>query len=362
MTDDHETLRRKFRDDIEANWATLSPAFRAAHNQLRQARGQLPIPPPKVDLYVAPSKAAGSADPVNPASVPADTAAKTKARRGVAAVKLKHPLKHRASRDTYSPAMMRLMLRYYGLALPEIEHILHLASPNKDLREALAGRLWDYLRGIAGKDGSGRERPAETAHYAARLHELVQPLRDLLQQLVYAPDHDQSAGMIVINLFAEGIKPVELLDQLEHLLRVTQSVTKSRGGQQPDYDHHCSCAMWRTSMNGPPANDRASPGTRRRASIRAGCCAWQPWWTLSQRERQNGRRKPTALLGSACRMCAAPGGPMVVTPRFKTQVSTLTQIIFDGAKRLRVADQAERSGCTTIRRRQQAFRRFIPTS
>jgi hypothetical protein len=238
MTDDHETLRRKFRDDIEANWATLSPAFRAAHNQLRQARGQLPIPPPKVDLYVAPSKAAGSADPVNPASVPADTAAKTKARRGVAAVKLKHPLKHRASRDTYSPAMMRLMLRYYGLALPEIEHILHLASPNKDLREALAGRLWDYLRGIAGKDGSGRERPAETAHYAARLHELVQPLRDLLQQLVYAPDHDQSAGMIVINLFAEGIKPVELLDQLEHLLRVTQSVTKSRGGQQPDYDHH----------------------------------------------------------------------------------------------------------------------------
>lgn len=44
----------------EANWATLSPGFRAAHNRLRQAKGLPTIPPPAIDLYVprraAPSK------------------------------------------------------------------------------------------------------------------------------------------------------------------------------------------------------------------------------------------------------------------------------------------------------------------
>ena len=39
----------------EARWATLSPNFRNAHNRLRVARGQQPIPPPKIDLYVPPS-------------------------------------------------------------------------------------------------------------------------------------------------------------------------------------------------------------------------------------------------------------------------------------------------------------------
>jgi hypothetical protein len=38
----------------EANWARLSPVFRAAHNRLRQARGLPTIPPPAVDLYVKP--------------------------------------------------------------------------------------------------------------------------------------------------------------------------------------------------------------------------------------------------------------------------------------------------------------------
>jgi hypothetical protein len=38
----------------EANWAKLSPAFRLAHNRLRQQRGMPPIPPPAVDLYKPP--------------------------------------------------------------------------------------------------------------------------------------------------------------------------------------------------------------------------------------------------------------------------------------------------------------------
>lgn len=38
----------------EANWAKLSPKFREAHNRLRCARGMVPIPAPKKDLYVAP--------------------------------------------------------------------------------------------------------------------------------------------------------------------------------------------------------------------------------------------------------------------------------------------------------------------
>jgi hypothetical protein len=40
----------------EARWPYLSPTFRAAHNRLRQARGLPTIPPPLVDLYVAPPK------------------------------------------------------------------------------------------------------------------------------------------------------------------------------------------------------------------------------------------------------------------------------------------------------------------
>lgn len=38
----------------ESRWPTLSPKFRDAHNKLRVARGQQPIPPPKIDLYVPP--------------------------------------------------------------------------------------------------------------------------------------------------------------------------------------------------------------------------------------------------------------------------------------------------------------------
>jgi hypothetical protein len=39
---------------IEDNWAKLSPAFRAAHNRLRQRLGMETRPPPKIDLYVPP--------------------------------------------------------------------------------------------------------------------------------------------------------------------------------------------------------------------------------------------------------------------------------------------------------------------
>lgn len=38
------------------NWAKLSPAFREAHNRLRTAKGLAPLPPPAVDLYVAPPR------------------------------------------------------------------------------------------------------------------------------------------------------------------------------------------------------------------------------------------------------------------------------------------------------------------
>jgi hypothetical protein len=38
----------------EANWAHLSPAFRAAHNRLRATRGLSPIPEPAIDLYIPP--------------------------------------------------------------------------------------------------------------------------------------------------------------------------------------------------------------------------------------------------------------------------------------------------------------------
>jgi hypothetical protein len=41
-------------DYVAINWAELSPAFRSAHNALRRARGEPPIPPPREDLYTPP--------------------------------------------------------------------------------------------------------------------------------------------------------------------------------------------------------------------------------------------------------------------------------------------------------------------
>jgi hypothetical protein len=49
----------------EERWAYLSPAFRAAHNRLRQQRGLPTISPPKIDFYVPPPpQTARAADPV----------------------------------------------------------------------------------------------------------------------------------------------------------------------------------------------------------------------------------------------------------------------------------------------------------
>jgi hypothetical protein len=50
----------------EENWARLSPAFRAAHNRLRMARGEPPIPEPRIDHYVPP-RATSTPLPFNPA-------------------------------------------------------------------------------------------------------------------------------------------------------------------------------------------------------------------------------------------------------------------------------------------------------
>jgi len=47
----------------EANWDRLSPIYREAHNRLRAARGQAPIPPPEVDRYVPPPPAIRPFDP-----------------------------------------------------------------------------------------------------------------------------------------------------------------------------------------------------------------------------------------------------------------------------------------------------------
>lgn len=38
----------------EATWPWLSPSRREAHNKQRARRGLAPLPPPEVDLYVAP--------------------------------------------------------------------------------------------------------------------------------------------------------------------------------------------------------------------------------------------------------------------------------------------------------------------
>jgi hypothetical protein len=59
---------RPLRDYPPELWARLSPAFRAAHNRLRRARGHSPIPDPKVDLYEPPRPAASPPPPpFNPA-------------------------------------------------------------------------------------------------------------------------------------------------------------------------------------------------------------------------------------------------------------------------------------------------------
>ena len=49
----------------EVHWATLSPRYREAHNRLRKARGQAPIPPPQVDLYKPPPPQIRTFDPMD---------------------------------------------------------------------------------------------------------------------------------------------------------------------------------------------------------------------------------------------------------------------------------------------------------
>lgn len=52
---------------VKENWAKLSPAFRNAHNRLRQRLGMETLPPPKIDLYVPPrGPAAKPFDPSSP--------------------------------------------------------------------------------------------------------------------------------------------------------------------------------------------------------------------------------------------------------------------------------------------------------
>jgi hypothetical protein len=68
----------------EANWARLSPTFRAAHNRLRQLRGMPTIPPPEVDLYVPPPPTAVRPfDPADPEAIAADNEFSPPAPRGV---------------------------------------------------------------------------------------------------------------------------------------------------------------------------------------------------------------------------------------------------------------------------------------
>jgi hypothetical protein len=69
MVDDPD--RRAF--EAPQIWARLSPRFRAAHNRLRRARGELPIPEPKVDLYVPPPATSVPLpfDPADPEAVAA---------------------------------------------------------------------------------------------------------------------------------------------------------------------------------------------------------------------------------------------------------------------------------------------------
>jgi hypothetical protein len=65
--DPHQPAMNAMKSFEEENWARLSPAFRAAHNRLRMARGGAPIPAPKVDLYRPPREAA-----IRPVDDPAD--------------------------------------------------------------------------------------------------------------------------------------------------------------------------------------------------------------------------------------------------------------------------------------------------
>jgi hypothetical protein len=60
---------RRLRDYPPELWARLSPTFRAAHNQLRRARGQSPIPDPKVDLYAPPATSPPPFDPADPEAI-----------------------------------------------------------------------------------------------------------------------------------------------------------------------------------------------------------------------------------------------------------------------------------------------------
>ena len=151
---------------------------------------------------------------------------------------LKQPLRRRAPRGAYSPAMRRLMLRHFGPALPEIESILGRPSPDPKVRDALAAMLWQYIHDTA---TAGREPSKEVDRRIEQVDRLARSLRDALHALVYAPDNDRSAGTALFMIGSDAA--MEMLNLLDEFSLATWQRLKSRGGQPADADLHV--LMWR---------------------------------------------------------------------------------------------------------------------
>jgi hypothetical protein len=142
--------------------------------------------------------------------------------------------------ESYGPQVRRAALDHFGKSIEEIEAILGKPSPDEELRDVLGLMLWKYARGVAGRDGSGRERPSEIRHYLEALDNPARRLREALETLLRADNHDDaSASTVAILLDAASVEPMVVLEQLGRILAVTEKAAaeKSTGGRPPDVEH-----------------------------------------------------------------------------------------------------------------------------
>jgi hypothetical protein len=130
-------------------WPYLSPKFRTAHNRLRVARGQPPIPPPKVDLYVPPS---------GPKPKPTDPADK-------------EPIDDLDFETFGHREQEEILLQFGERRLTAIERALGAPSPANELRSELARYVW--------RAKSERQLPSAGTHAdLTKLKDKVDGLRE----------------------------------------------------------------------------------------------------------------------------------------------------------------------------------------
>lgn len=128
-------------------------------------------------------------------------------------------------------------LGYFGRSLWEIERVLDAASPDHDLRDALASAIWKYARGLADQDGLRQGPVARVNAYIREINKKQQPLREALLLLFDAYASEDVAAIDTMFVFSNaGVDVPLILEQLERMPDVAE--VNQGGGRPSDIEHH----------------------------------------------------------------------------------------------------------------------------